>query len=280
MRKILLATPVRLGLDGSYMAGLVPSLVQRFTDIELHHAILEGTQIGFARSELVHHARSLGCREIVFIDSDMGWTLEHLLRLCSHIELDVVGALYCKRKPGAPAWLLNFKPGAEVDEKTGLCEVNDIATGFMKIRIDTVFPALEKAHPHLEFFNFQQNLASPKPGTQWEFFPMGVEGPRTPASRLERIKALIRQTKKDGAIPHGGKFLNMIEEACYDEQPPSTLRGEDYMFCKMARECGFKIYADLGMPIIPHIGKIGFPILPEDVGLDKSGELMVNKGVV
>ncbi len=37
------------------------------------------------------------------------------------------------------------------------------------------------------------------------------------------------------------RSLEAIEKACRDEQPASVLRGEDYFFCKMARQVGFKV---------------------------------------
>lgn len=267
-RKILIATPVKAGLDSNYMAGLVPTLIRRFPGVELVHAILAGTAVSFARNELVHYARKIKCHEIFFIDSDMGWTVAMFEQLIAREDYDIIAALYCKRQPGAPAWLLNVKAGCEIDPKTGVCEVEDIATGFMKIKLDTVFPKLEAAYPYLEFDITQKGTP---PATCWEFFRLGVEGPRTPEARLNRIKTLLQQEISADAL------VTKITEACYDTQPVSTLRGEDYFFCKMAREVGLKVYADFGMPIIPHIGDCAYPIMPEMVGIDAQGHLKVKE---
>lgn len=270
-RKIMIATPIKLGLVSSYMAGFVPTIQAHFPGIELEHCILEGPSVNFARNEIAHYAIARGMRELVFIDDDMGWTLEHFARLISHSELDVVAALYCKRRPGDPFWLMNDKPGCEPDPVTGLCEVNDIATGFMKIRVDTVLKTIAEKHPELEFYN---NPEDGKPVTAFEFFPMGVVGPRSPASRLKVVQAAIQKVTQAGVETATREqllqcFTDMTAALC-TPHGPGGLRGEDYMFCHLARECGFKIHADFGAAIIPHIGKVPFPITPEMVGLDRS----------
>jgi len=175
-----------------------------------------------------------------------------------------VAGLYSKRRPGKPFWLMTPKADAETDEKTGLLEVDDAPTGFMKINLEMVLPKIEARYPHLQFT--VQDDESKESQLSWEYFPLGVEGPRTPAARMERVKAAL----KVGADPV--EFRAMIEESCYDQQPPSFLRGEDYSFCYMARQCGIPIYMDLGMSIIPHLGLCAFPITPEMVGVNVSND--------
>lgn len=268
-RKILIATPIKLGLTSAYMNGFVPTIQTRFPGIELEHCVLEGPSINFARNECAYYGQKIGAREIVFIDDDMGWNPSQFARLISHADLDVVALLYCKRQPGAPSYLVNVKEGCDPDPVTGLCEVNDIATGFMKIRLDTVLPAIEKKYPEREFYN---RAESSLPVTSFEYFPMGVWGPRTAESRLEKIKQILM-----GSTYHNFDILSdqwgKIYAACYDKHEPGNLRGEDYGFCELARSCGFKIWADFGAPIVPHIGKIPFPITPDMVGLDPTAAL-------
>lgn len=276
MRKIAIATPVKAGLDTNYMAGLVPVLVRRWEGIEILHYQLGGTCVSFARNELVHYARKEGCHEIVFIDSDMGWNLDDFLRLISHEDYDIIAGLYCKRKPGLPVWLLNPMPGAEMNNETGVCEVEDVATGFMKIKINTVFPRLEAAFPHLEFAIEEKSTG--KPSTCWEFFRIGCDGPRTPEARLVRIKGILDKAVDlqvhDDPLFYAESLLTTLNKACHDEQPPSVLRGEDYFFCKMAREVGLKVFVDYGHRPIPHIGDCPFPIFPEMVGINVKGQVV------
>lgn len=267
-RKILIATPIKLGLTSSYMAGFVPTIQTAFPGVKLEHCVLEGNCVNFARNEIAHYARKIGAREIVFIDDDMGWTREHFARIISHVDYDVIGGLYCKRRPGAPFWLVNLKVGCEIDPATGIGEVEDVATGFMKIRVDTVLAKIAEKFPELEY---QNQPVDGKPVTAFEFFPMGIVGPRTPKARLDKIKAVLAgyRTKEwdyDTAI-------NNIISAVEEPHEAGVLRGEDYFFCHLARDCGFKIYADFGGEIIPHVGKVAFPITPDMVGLDPAAAL-------
>lgn len=264
MRTIVIATPVKNGLDSNYMKGFVATTNRQFPGVKLEHAMIEGTLVNFNRNDLTHYAKSIGAREIVMVDSDMGWTDDHFARLILHENLDIVAGLYCKRKPGKPFWLMTPKTGEEVDPTTGLLEVEDAPTGFMKIRLDTVLPKIEAKFPHLEYHTLEKdahgNLAK-----SWEYFPLGTHGPRTPAARLERVKNLMLKWNTNTLSE--SQLLFRINDALYDEQPPGELRGEDYAFCALARACGIKIYVDFGMPIIPHIGQIPFPITQDMVGI-------------
>lgn len=268
-RKILIATPIKLGLSSSYMAGFVPTIQRQFPGVELEHCVLEGPSVNFARNEIAHYAMEISARELVFVDDDIGFTTDYFERLISHVDLDVVAGLYCKRKPGQPFYLTNLKKEAEIDPKTGLCEVEDIATGFMKIRVDTVFKTMMNRYPEREFYN------KPEDGklmTAWEFFPMGVVGPRTAEARLAKIKALI-YSMTSAQAKDGLNLWMKIDEFIHEQHEPGNLRGEDYYFCHLARECGFKIYADFGMPVVPHFGKVAYPITPDMVGLDPAKAL-------
>jgi hypothetical protein len=266
MRKILIGTPVRLGLRAKYMAGLLPVMARAFPGVHLEHCIIESSTVNFARNEIAHYALELGADDLLFIDDDMGFTVDHFARIISH-DVDIVGGIYCKRQPGRPFWLMNIMDGEEIDEATGLCRVNDIATGFMKIRT-SVFRTMMKKFPEREYYNKPE---SGKPQTAFEFFPMGIVGPRTAEAKLERIKLCIANSKT--YCPDPAELIRHMENLIDEPATPGDLRGEDYYFCHMARKCGLKIYADFGMSIIPHVGNIPFPILPDMVGLDPAAVL-------
>lgn len=278
MRHIVIATPAKSGLDEYYLDGFVKTLTNPPAGIKISHAVMSGTLVSFARNELVHYARRIGAREILFIDSDMQWNETHFARMLSHVDLDIVAGLYCKRRPGKPYWLMTEKEGCEIDPVTGLLEVEDAPTGFMKIRLDTVMPAIEKKFPHLQFYVHENNDDRKK--TSWEFFPMGVVGPRCPAARMERVKQILKDNDPldlPGGHLSGFQLHKAIHAACYDEQDPAWLLGEDYGFCSLARQCGFKLYVDMGMPIVPHVGQIPFPIMAEMVGIDDSDGVVIKE---
>lgn len=269
-RKILIATPIKGGISARYQGGFLEILRKKDPELELDYCFHEGTSINFARNECCHYAIKIGAREIVFIDEDMGFYHdEHWVRILSHVDVDIVAGLYCKKFGGDPTWLLNLKDGYEIDPKTGLCEVEEIACGFMKVRVDTVLTKMVAGFPELEYYvKFKGENDPGDRNTCHEFFPMGVLGPRSHGARLERVKMELRRFVADQTKMNPVDVLANIEEACFDEQKPGNLFGEDYYFCRQARACGIKIHADFGMAPVPHIGRIPFPITPDMVGID------------
>lgn len=242
----------------SYMTGLLPTIQRKRPGIETQLLILDGPSVNFARNECAHYAVKEGFRELFFIDDDMGWTEAHFERMISHEYLDVVGGLYCKRRPGPPQWFVNTIPDQNPD-KDGLCEVNDIATGFMKIRVDTVLREFMETYPEREFWHRPEENGHKT--TAFEFFPMGVVGSRSPDLKLEKIQATLVQPVT------AETRLEMIQKILSDKGEVGTLRGEDYYFCYLVRKMGYKIFADFGMPIVPHIGDVPYPITQDKVGI-------------
>lgn len=274
-RRILISTPVRGGISPRYLAGFIQVMKKHQPELDISHIFHSGTSVNFARNEICHYAIATDVREIVFIDDDMAWDITYWDRLISHVDLDIVAGLYCKKVPGPPFWLTNLAEGKEIDPKTGVCEVDEIATGFMKIRVDTVLKRMQEEYPEREYYAKFKKEGEKGPGddgTAFEFFPMGVMGPRSPGARLLRIKEILSRPLPADDSDRGLHMLSLrlqeIEDACYDAQPPGNLFGEDYYFCRAARACGFKIHCDFGMPPVGHIGPATYPITPAMVGLD------------
>jgi hypothetical protein len=165
MKKILIATPVRSGVEPSYLNGLLGTL-STLKDFHFTIAVTPSTYVNTARNNMVETAKDNNCEEIIFIDADMvDWGAAQIKRLLSH-DVDIVGGIYCKRKEGAPEWLLHYGLESKADAN-GLLEVNDIATGFLRIRMN-VFDALFDMMPERRFRNPGESRV------KCEYFPMGV----------------------------------------------------------------------------------------------------------
>ena len=274
-RKILIGTPIKLGLTSTYITGFIEVMRAQLPDVTIEFCILEGPSVNLQRNEIAHYAKGIKAQDLVFIDADLKWTKEHFARLISHDQLDVVGALYCKKVIGPPQWTLNALPGGI--SEGDLCEVADIATGFMKIKVDTVFPAIDKKFPDLQFRCYKEFKDVTGTGLAMEYFPMGVTGPRHPRNRLLRVKEVMDTLfKPDDPVTEDFRnrrmreVIGQIDDAITCELEPGMIRGEDFYFCHLAREAGCKVWADFGMPIIPHVGNVAYPITPEMVGVDES----------
>jgi len=72
-----------------------------------------------------------GADKFLFIDDDVGWIAEELLKFIKH-DRDVVAAIYPK-KSDEPDWPVRFLPGELQAEPDGLLQVENVPTGFLML---------------------------------------------------------------------------------------------------------------------------------------------------
>lgn len=246
MRRILLASPIRLGCRAHYLQGFADILRFHGPDISVCSCIIEGQPVNFARNEIAHYAIKRNFDEVVMVDDDMGLTRAAFERMIS-FDVEIVGGVYAQKRPGVPKWNVNLLEGCEVDDKTQLCEVAGIGAGFLRVKTG-VFRSIAQQRPELEYVV--------EGGTAHEFFPMGVVGPRTPRSVLAKVAKLANAA---GEARSPTDVLADILLTLSEPQPPGVLTGEDNFFCALARECGHKVFADF-TDVIPHIGDAPYPL--------------------
>jgi hypothetical protein len=85
---------------------------------------------------------------LMFIDVDLGFDPESILRLISH-NLDVAGGVYpMKRIP--TKYVINTVPDPQHDAQRGIIEVSTLGTGFMLVKRHVIEKMIE-AHPQLKY---------------------------------------------------------------------------------------------------------------------------------
>jgi hypothetical protein len=168
---------------------------------------------------------------LLFIDADIGFTLQNLLRVIE-FNKEVVTCTYPVKGFYWEQLLKRIKENNNIDEQTmrdyllqfnvnlypntefknGFGRVKESATGFMMIRRE-VFTTIMDKNPQLKY---KPDLRTGIENSQnaYDFFPVGI------------------YKEKDGV----NRFLS-----------------EDYYFCRLAEECGFEIWTDLSTPIT-HLG--------------------------
>jgi hypothetical protein len=168
---------------------------------------------------------------LLFIDADIGFTLQNLLRVIE-FNKEVVTCTYPVKGFYWQQLLDRIKENNNIDEQTmrdyllqfnvnlypntefknGFARVKESATGFMMIRRE-VFTTIIDKNPQLKY---KPDLRTGIENSQnaYDFFPVGI------------------YKEKDGV----NRFLS-----------------EDYYFCRLAEECGFEIWTDLSTPIT-HLG--------------------------
>jgi hypothetical protein len=151
-QKVFIATPVN---EPKLVIGYVQSLLS--TQLALRHAgikseIVFETQCSLViagRNSLVADFLASDATDMVFIDSDISWKPEDLIRLLQH-PVPVVAGIYRKKAP-EPIFAVEFEnPNSiESNAKTGLLKATGVATGFLRLRRDCL-EAMVKAYPELK----------------------------------------------------------------------------------------------------------------------------------
>jgi glycosyltransferase involved in cell wall biosynthesis len=150
-RKVVIATPTRERPTAAYLAALEAS-VPALDAAGLHHmtSFRAGSPyISHSRSEMLRKAMNLPADVVVFIDDDMSWTPEALIRL---IETpgDVISGLY-RFKTEAEEYMGAVRPSADmkpIQRDDGCVLMDWVPAGFLKITKQAV-DRFMRAYPEL-----------------------------------------------------------------------------------------------------------------------------------
>ena len=198
----------------------------------LNQSLLGQQQAGIAdsRNTLVRNALEIGADYLFWVDSDMAFDPNGMLRLLQH-DKDIAGATYPRR---VPPYIINGRPikGDIFEEE--LQDMEFMPFGFMLVKAD-VFrnipePWFTEAYPQI--------------GTPAEQIVSVLENAMNADLPPEFLKGVV-----DLAITH------QVQDGEGKNQLTSN-RGEDGNFCRKARRHGYQIWCDseLSMEII-HMGK-------------------------
>ena len=125
--KVSIATPCYDGkLESIYVDGLVQSFMAGMVNNYLR--VTTESLVPRARNRLAYEFLQTGDDFLVFIDADIGWTVDHLRRLLSHGK-DVIGGCYPKKVEGG-GYVFNDV----IREDGDLVEVRETGTGFLAIK--------------------------------------------------------------------------------------------------------------------------------------------------
>lgn len=118
-----------------------------------------------SRNVLAAEFLKTDCTHLLFIDTDLIFSPDHVARLVSH-DKDIVCGLYPKKQRKL-AWVCNMIAGEEANEN-GLQRIKYAGTGFLMIH-RRVFESMIAAHPEIAY-----NPDAEEEGSKWDLFPVGV----------------------------------------------------------------------------------------------------------
>jgi hypothetical protein len=165
-----------------------------------------------ARNKIVAHFLASNCSHLIFIDADIGFTGESVLRLIGH-DRPIIGGIYRKKTLASVDWAVNFIQTPEGmstrDPRTGAVQVRHAPTGFLCIQ-RRVLETLYRKHRKLRY--------------------QLCEGEGDPGPWREKMFSIFD---------------------CYIDENRHYL-SEDYGFCQRAEAAGFEIWIDPGIVLEHH----------------------------
>ena len=168
---LFIATPC---LDGNVNAHYTASLVRTMSalqrrgwrspqiDFEIGNSL-----IADARNKLVARFLASDASDLVFIDSDLSWSAEDLLRLAS-IDAPFVAGVYQRKSRAKIDFAVKFGPAIGLDAQR-LMAVERVGTGFMRLRRDCL-ERMVAAHPSLRL----RNPGAPEDGHFYALFDTAI----------------------------------------------------------------------------------------------------------
>ena len=180
--RVMIATPTH---NESTIAPFTQSLITSIFTLQ-KYGITAGWQytsncglIGWARNELATCFLTEGAAtHLVFIDSDIEWQPDDLLRLLSH-DVDIAVGAYAYRgvRDGSSAYCEpNRAPDGKVirDPRTGLIEICAAGAGFLSIRRQALMKIMA-AYPEEKINDPHSTLPASIQRWQFNFFPTIVD---------------------------------------------------------------------------------------------------------
>ena len=131
-QKAYLATPAYQSLSAGYAFALYATK-QALEDVGIisELAIFQGDcHVDDARNRLVRDFLESDCTDLVFLDADIRWEADDLVKLLRY-DVDIVGATYPLKQKTSEMPVQFIENGLEAD---GLIEVEGLPTGFLRIR--------------------------------------------------------------------------------------------------------------------------------------------------
>ncbi len=263
---------MRGGVSQSYVRALLSLHFTKMNRImggpnapwEIIWASTSGTSVNLARDELADLAIKQNYDVLAFWDIDLGVfdpqiMLSMFARLFSHDVDGVVAAQYVGHK------FISGWHGAAADKEPvprpdGLMEMGQIPIGFSTIPVSCL-KKIREYHKHREYAIRETGDAVPK-GKMFEYFPIGINGPCSDRGKIERLCAII---KDENPTVASFEVMDEIRKILWDDRYETNfLLGEDYGFCKMAREAGVKLYIDNNL-IVPHESSVRLPVRNQDL---------------
>jgi hypothetical protein len=157
-----------------------------------------------ARNNLTAQFLAGDCTHLLFIDTDLIFSVEHIARLLAH-DLPIVGGFYPKKQEGNLEWVCNAHVDFPPPEPNGLQSLRYLGTGFLLVKREVFDLMILTYRDEIEY------VADGTGRTEHDLWPVGVFHPPVAA----------------GVSPASARYLS-----------------EDWFFCQRALDLGYQVFGD------------------------------------
>lgn len=209
---------------------------------EVSHTFGDSPNVGRSRNMLTRLFLESDCTDLLFIDSDLVFSVEHVKRILSHDE-DVVGGLYFKKAQGKAEACLNTikKP---IIKPNGLNQVAYIGTGFMRIKRCVFEEIIARWGDEIAYCPDET-----KDLIEYNFWNLAM-------NTFDSIKPT--QDRIDGLVKKYG-----VSEARARKAISTRWLSEDWWFCQRCMDLGIRVWADRRIAL-KHSGNVLYPLLTQE----------------
>lgn len=165
--KLFLGLPVYGGYDPFFVRGLLKLIQSPPCSLVVGDNIGDSL-VSRSRNMLVDQFLQTDCTHLLFLDTDLIFSPDHVARLISH-DVPVVAGLYPK-KQDTPSWVANAHPYYPEPEESGLQRVRYVGTGCLLVERG-VFGSLAERGLVAEYVADHDGEGAP---LRRDWFPVGV----------------------------------------------------------------------------------------------------------
>jgi FkbM family methyltransferase len=214
----------------------------------VEHSFGDSPHVGRARNALTRNFLESDCTDLLFIDSDIIFSTDHVKRILSHPE-EVVGGIYYKKIDMQAEACLNTiaKP---ILKPNGLNQVAYIGTGFLRVKRIVFEKIIERWGDEMAYCpDGSTNVI------EYNFWNLAMHSFNAPNGiDQERLDTLVKKYK--------------ITPERAEKAMRTRWLSEDWWFCQKANELGFQVWADRRI-ILRHSGNILYPLKTQESELFK-----------
>lgn len=166
-KKLFIGIPVHQTVDPNFFQSMLHFTQENKIPCMMSN-LAGDSAVGRARNMITRKFLDSDCDKLLFIDSDLTFSAQHVERLFNH-NLDIVAGLYPKKQQGPVQWVINTldTPGEVLPDK--LYEVKYVGTGFLMID-RSVFEKMVKGFgSEIAYISDADHKT-----VEWDFWHMGV----------------------------------------------------------------------------------------------------------